>query len=136
MIDVLIIEDDHDTALLCAMQMEHVLGERLNTRLAASLGASLEVLNSGFDPDLVTLDLNLPDATGVESIARLRSRLPDTYLLIMSGYDSDKIMADCISRGANGYVRKGSGLGVIAKQIQQWRENRCSLQDKTDRLRT
>lgn len=119
MIKVLIIEDDEDTALLCAMQLEHILGEKLNARLAASLEAGLAAVSSGFDPDLVTLDLNLPDATGIECVSHLRSRLADTYLLVMSGYDDDRIMADCLRLGANGYVRKGSGLEMIAQQISE-----------------
>jgi|GEM_PF-2503223 len=119
MIKVLIIEDDEDTALLCAMQLEHILGEKLNARLAASLEAGLAAVSSGFDPDLVTLDLNLPDATGIESVSHLRSRLADTYLLVMSGYDSDRIMADCLRHGADGYIRKGSGIEMIAQQISE-----------------
>ena len=126
MIKVLIIEDDEDTALLCAMQLEHILGEKLNARLAASLEAGLAAVNSGFDPDLVTLDLNLPDATGIECVSHLRSRLADTYLLVMSGYDGDRIMDDCLRLGANGYVRKGSGLEMIAQQISEMKVKHTS----------
>lgn len=126
MIKVLIIEDDEDTALLCAMQLEHILGEKLNARLAASLEAGLAAVSSGFNPDLVTLDLNLPDAAGVESVSHLRSCLADTYLLVMSGYDGDRIMADCLRLGANGYVRKGSGLEMIAQQISEMKVKHTS----------
>jgi DNA-binding NarL/FixJ family response regulator len=64
-------------------------------------------------PDLVVLDVRLPDGNGVELCRELRSRLPDLQCLMLTSYTDEDAMLEAILAGAGGYVIKdikGSAL--------------------------
>lgn len=58
-------------------------------------------------PDLVALDLSLPDGSGLPLIEHLRSVAPDTRIVVLSMHDGDPYVAEALRRGASGYVTKG-----------------------------
>jgi two-component system, NarL family, response regulator DevR len=61
----------------------------------------------GFDaPDVVVLDVRLPDASGVEACREIRSRFPEVKVLMLTSFaDEDALMAAIVA-GASGYVLK------------------------------
>jgi DNA-binding NarL/FixJ family response regulator len=64
-------------------------------------------------PDLVVLDVRLPDGNGVELCRELRSRLPELQCLMLTSYTDEDAMLEAILAGAGGYVIKdikGSAL--------------------------
>ncbi|MET3999699.1 response regulator transcription factor [Marinobacterium sp. MBR-109] len=114
---ILIIDDDSDCAQLAQLQLQQLLGDQVETCLAPTLEDSIQLMAHGFEPNLVMLDLNLPDGAGVECVARIRARLPNTPILIMTGRDRDHVVAECLAGGANGYLQKGCGLERLSDAI-------------------
>ena len=57
-------------------------------------------------PDLVLLDVRLPDGNGVELCRELRSRLPELNVLMLTSYTDEEAMLNAILAGAGGYVIK------------------------------
>lgn len=57
-------------------------------------------------PDVVLLDVRLPDGNGVEVCRELRSKLPDLNVLILTSYTDEEAMLNAILAGAGGYVIK------------------------------
>ena len=57
-------------------------------------------------PDVVVLDIRLPDGSGIELCRELLSRLPDIRCLMLTSYTDDDAMLDAILAGASGYVVK------------------------------
>jgi two-component system, NarL family, response regulator DevR len=57
-------------------------------------------------PDLVVLDVRLPDGNGVELCRELRSRLPELMCLMLTSYTDEEAMLEAILAGAGGYVIK------------------------------
>ena len=57
-------------------------------------------------PDLVVLDVRLPDGNGVELCRELRSRLPELTCLMLTSYTDEEAMLEAILAGAGGYVIK------------------------------
>ena len=57
-------------------------------------------------PDVVVLDLALPDGDGVSVCREIRAVLPETAVLILSSHDDDEAMFAAIVAGASGYVLK------------------------------
>lgn len=120
---ILIIEDDSDCAQLIQLQLQQLLGEQVETCLAPTLEDSIQLMANGFEPNLVMLDLNLPDGAGVECVARIRARLPKTPktpktpILIMTGRDRDQVVAQCLASGADGYLQKGWRLERLHEVI-------------------
>ncbi len=66
-------------------------------------------------PDVVVLDVRLPDGNGVELCRELRSTLPGLNCLMLTSYTDEEAMLDAILAGAGGYVIKDiKGLALIS----------------------
>ncbi len=59
-------------------------------------------------PDLVALDLSLPDASGLPLVEHLLSISPKTRIVVLSMHDSEPYVSEALRRGASGYVTKGA----------------------------
>jgi two-component system response regulator DevR len=57
-------------------------------------------------PDVVLLDIRLPDGTGVEACKEILRRLPATYVLILTSAIDDRMVDDALKAGAHGYLLK------------------------------
>ncbi len=66
-------------------------------------------------PDVVVLDVRLPDGNGVELCRELRSRLPELKCLMLTSYTDEDAMLEAILAGAGGYVIKDiKGLALLS----------------------
>lgn len=98
---VLIIEDDRDIARLLTMELEEAGFE------VSAFGTGMEGLMSirEQDPDLVILDLGLPDLDGAEIARRVR-KTSDTPILILTAADEVRTKVDLLNAGADDYLAK------------------------------
>ena len=107
-----LIVDDHP--LFCdalAMTLRSVAGVA-SIQTAGSLAAALARLVEAPPPQLVVLDLNLPDVDGVDGLVRLRDavRAP---ILVVSSMGEDRVVASVMGAGASGFVPKHSRREVF-----------------------
>lgn len=66
-------------------------------------------------PDVVVLDVRLPDGNGVELCRELRSKLPELNCLMLTSYTDEQAMLDAILAGAGGYVIKDiKGMELVS----------------------
>ena len=66
------------------------------------------------DPDIVIMDLRLPDGSGIDACREIKSRWPQTHVLILTSYADDDALIDAYSAGASGYVLKRvDAVGLI-----------------------
>ncbi|MFG0330868.1 MAG: response regulator [Phycisphaerales bacterium] len=70
-------------------------------------------------PDLVLLDLNLPDGSGLRVLERLREseRLRTTPVVVLSCADADQTVKPCLAAGANAFVAKSTNLDEFRRSI-------------------
>lgn len=97
--------DDHEVvreglkALLNAQDDIEVVGE------AATVAEA--VRRVGYDsPDVVVLDVRLPDGSGIEACREIRARWPDVRVLMLTSFADDEALFSSIMAGASGYVLK------------------------------
>jgi DNA-binding NarL/FixJ family response regulator len=108
-----LIVDDHP--LFCdalSMTLKAVAGiGRIDT--ADSLEAALARLGSPPAPDVVVLDLNLPDVSGLDGLIRLKKTAGDVPVVVVSSLADHRMIAAAIRAGASGFVPKHSQREVF-----------------------
>ncbi|MGW8392428.1 response regulator [Pseudoduganella sp. HUAS MS19] len=68
-------------------------------------------------PDIVLLDLGLPDGDGLELLSQLRERIPDVFIIVVSGHNDQGIVQSAVSRGAMGFIVKPFSIGAITDAL-------------------
>jgi len=66
----------------------------------------LRKIESVGPPDLVLMDLKMPVVNGIQATRQIRSRYPNTKILVLTTYDDDQWIVDAIRSGASGYLLK------------------------------
>jgi DNA-binding NarL/FixJ family response regulator len=69
-------------------------------------------------PDLITLDLKLPDTTGASGVHELKKRFPETPLAVLSASPASDAEELCIEAGADIYIEKSSGALEIGNALR------------------
>jgi DNA-binding NarL/FixJ family response regulator len=92
-------------------------------------------------PDLVVLDVRLPDGNGVELCRELRSRLPTLNCLMLTSYTDEDAMLEAILAGAGGYVIKDIKGSALLSAVRTVGSGRSLLDNRAaaalmSRLRT
>jgi two-component system NarL family response regulator len=64
-------------------------------------------------PDLVLMDLNMPDCDGVEAINRIRARQPSAKVVILSVHDGEDDVDRSMRAGAHAYMLKNASLDIL-----------------------
>jgi DNA-binding NarL/FixJ family response regulator len=70
------------------------------------------------DPDLITLDLKLPDTTGTSGVHELKKRFVGTPLAVLSASPASDAEEQCIEAGADIYIEKSSGALEIGNALR------------------
>lgn len=68
-------------------------------------------------PDIVLLDLGLPDGNGLELLSELKSHSPDVFVIIVSGNNDQGAVQAAVSRGALGFIVKPFSIGSITDTL-------------------
>jgi two-component system response regulator DevR len=116
MIRVLLV-DDHDVvreglrALLQRAPDMEVVGEAATAAQALAEAERLE-------PDVVILDVRLPDGSGVEVCRDIRARRPETRVLMLTSYADDEALFSSIIAGASGYLLKETRASALIDAIR------------------
>jgi len=84
----------------------------------ASTAAEAEAGVEALSPDVVIMDIQLPDASGIEATAALLKARPSLGVLVLTMFDDDDTVHAAIRIGARGYLVKGVGAGEIERAIR------------------
>jgi serine phosphatase RsbU (regulator of sigma subunit) len=113
---LLLVEDNDGDALLVEDQLQEDMPGAQISR-ARTLGEALIAPSDEFD--CVLLDLNLPDATGLDAVARIRVRRPSIPLIVLTGLDDEAAGIAAMEAGAQDYLVKGKvDAGSLARSIR------------------
>jgi DNA-binding NarL/FixJ family response regulator len=85
----------------------------------ANDGSSLLEMLKSITCDLVLLDLNMPGESGLELIPLIKELLPNTYIIVISGYGDSKVVRKAFKKGVDGYLHKTSGLKELHTAVTE-----------------
>jgi DNA-binding NarL/FixJ family response regulator len=116
MISILLV-DDHPVVrhglrgMLDAEEDLTVIGE-------ASSGPAGVELAAAEHPDIVLMDLRMPDGDGVTAIERITATVPGTRVIVLTTYETDRDILRAIEAGACGYLLKDASPGDLANAVR------------------
>lgn len=113
-----LIIDDHPLFREALHSAVRIAYPEVDTVEARSIAEALDLL-AGLKPfDLALLDLSMPDVHGFEGMLLLRTRYPRLPVLVVSGHEDAKIIAEALSYGAAGFVPKSARKDELAAAIR------------------
>lgn len=106
MINVLLVED-HE---LYRMGLSMVLEKADGINMVAEASDGVEGIKKAreYSPNVILMDIGLPNIDGIEATARIKEFLPDVKILIFTSRNSEQDILSAFSAGADGYVMKGA----------------------------
>jgi two-component system response regulator DevR len=101
----LLIVDDHEVV---RQGLAAMLGRRPGFHVVAEAGTVAEAVAAArkFRPNLVVMDVRLPDGSGIEACREIRAELPDTRVVMLTSYPDEDAVLSAIIAGASGYLLK------------------------------
>jgi DNA-binding NarL/FixJ family response regulator len=119
----ILIADDHEivrlglTSLLASRPGWEVCAEAATGREAVALAAQHR-------PDIVVMDINMPELNGLEATRQIRKALPKTEVLVLSHHYSDQLVRDIVGAGARAYLLKSDASAELLLAIEALANNR------------
>ena len=106
MINVLLVED-HE---LYRMGLAMLLSKAENINLCAEASEGTDGIKKAreLSPDVILMDIGLPNIDGIEATQRIKDFNPDVKILIFTSRDSENDVFEAFKAGADGYIMKGA----------------------------
>lgn len=116
-ITVSLVEDDRETR----ERLEVLLNGAANVRCLTSYASGEEALRGipAERPDVVLVDINLPGMSGIECVVRLKAKLRELRVLMLTTYEDSERIFDSLRAGASGYLLKKAGYAELIQAIEQ-----------------
>jgi len=123
----IIVADDHPVVRdgLTAM-----LGTQPDFEVVGLAATGIEVVDKvrSLKPDIVLLDLEMPEMDGVEALEHLRSQQPEVDVIVFTAFDTDERILSAVRAGAKGYLLKGTPSEELFEAVRVVSEGGSLLQ--------
>ena len=112
-----VIADDHNVVrkgirdLLSDEDDIAVVGEASKGHEAVDLALALQ-------PDVVVMDIAMPELSGVEATRQIRAQAPSVRVLVLTAYDDDPYIYGLLDAGASGYILKTAESREIVRAVR------------------
>lgn len=143
----IVLVDDHPVV---REGLRTMLSTSPDIEVVAEASDGLEAIDrvNNFHPDVVLMDVRMPNMDGLEATRRIKSESPSTLIIVLTMHDDEAYIVDAIKAGAAGYLLKDSPIDLLFHAIRVaisggmiikpglLREAIASLGDKTGITRT
>ncbi|OQY09413.1 MAG: hypothetical protein B6I28_03100 [Fusobacteriia bacterium 4572_132] len=111
---ILIIDDEENIRLL----LKSILKENGEIRMAGEGKEGFEIFETEH-PDLILLDIMLPDITGVELLQKIREKDKNVKVVMITAYSTLDSVIDLMDIKINGYIKKPFNIADVRKEINK-----------------
>ena len=126
--------DDHEVV---REGLRTLLDRRPGMRIVAEAGTVAQSIEVALreKPDVIIMDVRLPDGSGVEACREIRSELPDTRLIMLTSYADEEAIIASIMAGASAYLLKQTRGQQLADAVEAVARGESLLDSKvTERV--
>jgi DNA-binding NarL/FixJ family response regulator len=129
----IIIADDHElvrrglTATLADVQGWSIVAQAANGRQAAELVVTHK-------PDVAILDLSMPELNGLDATRLILAAEPQTRVLILTAHESEQLIREVLSAGAQGYVLKSDAGRILVSAVAALLDGRTFFTSRVAQL--
>ncbi|MCM8712083.1 response regulator transcription factor [Clostridium sp. SYSU_GA19001] len=116
MIRVMIAEDQE----LIRQSLEIILGNKQDMELVgvAENGKEAVELAKKLIPDIILMDIRMPEIDGVKCIKLIKERHPQIKIIVLTTFDDDEYVYNALKNGASGYLLKGISSNELVESIR------------------
>ena len=129
----LLVADDHEVvrkgfrAILEAQRDCEVVGEAGDGRRAVEMARELR-------PDIVVLDVSMPQLNGLEAARQILKSRPQTKILILTMHESDSLIREVLDTGARGYILKSDAGHDLVSAVEALRMNKTFFTSRVTQM--
>jgi DNA-binding NarL/FixJ family response regulator len=129
----ILLADDHPVFRMgvCSLIRSHggweVCGEAADGREALAKCRELK-------PDLIILDICMPNLNGADAARQILRRNPDQKVLVLTNVESEQVVRDCLEAGVRGWVFKSDRADELVAAIEQIQQNKSSFSSRVSNL--
>lgn len=115
-LDILVVDDSPIIVRKLSMLLEEMGFRVVQT---ASNGKEAIAAYKAYRPDLVTMDITMPDMDGIEATRAIMSEFQDAKIIMVTSHGQEKMVLDALKAGAKGYVLKPFQQQKVYEVIQK-----------------
>jgi DNA-binding NarL/FixJ family response regulator len=102
---ILLVDDQSLFAESLRTSLNHY-AEDMNVVDIAHNGREALVMTEKYRPDVILMDIKMPEMDGVEAVREIKPKYPDIRIIMLSTYHEDMLVRSALSAGASGYLLK------------------------------
>lgn len=108
-----------DDQALLRQSLHFILDQQPGIRVVAAAQNGQETLDltRQYQPDIVLMDIRMPEIDGVKCTELIKSELPDVRVLVLTTFDDDEYVFGALCNGASGYLLKGVSVEELISAI-------------------
>jgi DNA-binding NarL/FixJ family response regulator len=113
----ILVADDHD---IVRRGLKQLLTSRAGWDVCAEAktGREAVALAEQVKPEVVVMDISMPDLNGLEAARRIRKQFPKTEIVILTLHFSDQLLRDIVEAGAHAYIMKGDAERDLVTAVE------------------
>ncbi|HYF76500.1 MAG TPA: response regulator transcription factor [Symbiobacteriaceae bacterium] len=113
----MMVVDDHEVVRLGLVTL---LGRQAGYEVVGEASGAVEAVEKArvHKPDIIVMDVRMPDGSGIEACRQIRADLPATKVIMLTSYADDEAVITAVMAGASGYVLKQVGSGDLLRAIE------------------
>ncbi|MFA7240476.1 MAG: response regulator transcription factor [Sulfuricellaceae bacterium] len=114
----ILLADDH---AIVRDGLRHIMSDTQDIAIVgeASTGAEVLAMAKSLDFDLLLLDMNMPDPSGIDLVHRLLANDATLKILVLSMHSEPHLVSRVLRAGVHGYITKGSGQALLTAAIRK-----------------
>ena len=113
----ILVVDDH-TAFRRALTSALKMVDDMEVAGEAGGGVAAYRLAEQLSPDVVLMDLSMPDLSGIDAMRKIHEHQPDLPVVILTAHADDGVEREALEAGASGFVAKGTGLADLVLTLR------------------